>query len=255
MSKEYRRNEYIRKRRRKRAIKKSIIILILLLAILSILCLKLSFFDIKQIQVNNNKNVSKDEIIKLSNIKTGSNIFYQNFRKSKNGLKKNPYILDVSFKRKLPDEIEINVTERKAKFYAHVGSKFAVIDKGSTVIEIRDSIADMNLIRIDGIDQSKIVIGKTVVPSKDIKTKFINDISELVDRSNKNVPKMTEIDITDSKGFNVSYSDMVVKLGDMYGIENKLNKAINILLSQGLKSAKGYIDVSFNGNPVVNIQR
>ena len=66
---------------------------------------------------------------------------------------------------------------------------------------------------------------------------------------------MTSIDLTNTKDLKIHYGDIYVILGTVYGLEDKLNKAINILQSDGVKSSKGYIDVSFNGIPVVSIQR
>ena len=82
---------------------------------------------IKNIEVINNKNISKDEIIKLSGINKGDNIFYTNMDNIKNGIITNPYIMKVEIKRELPDTILINVKEREAVFYGEKDGKYYFI--------------------------------------------------------------------------------------------------------------------------------
>jgi cell division protein FtsQ len=255
MAKNSKRNELIKKRRKKKAIKRCIIFFVLLLSILITLCLKLSYFNITAITVLNNKNVSKEEIIKLSDINKGTNIFYQNFNKSKKSILSNPYILDVSFSRKIPNKIEISVDERKAEFYCQIDSKFFIIDKDAIVLEIRNDINNMKLTKIDGIDIKPIEVGKNIGSKDDKKVKTIRTFADLIQRTKTGVPEISSIDFTDSKNLKVNYGNMCVILGTWYNIESKLNKAIDILESDQVKSAKGYIDVSFNGMPVISIQR
>lgn len=248
-------NEMIRKRRKKKAVKKLILFFVLLLSILITLCFKLPYFNIGQITVYNNKSISQDEIIKLSNINKGTNLFYQNFASSKKAIMSNPYVLDVNFTRKIPNKVEILVSERKAEFYSVDGSQFAIFDKNLMVLELKDNISNMKLIRIDGIDIKSIQLGKTIGNDEDKKVKIIKTISDLISRKKDGVPDMTSINLTNTKDLKIYYGDIYVILGTGFGIEDKLNKAINILGADEVKSSKGYIDVSFNGIPVVSIQR
>ena len=248
-------NEMIRKRRKKKAFRKLILFFVLLLSILITLCFKLPYFNIVKINVFNNKSITKEEIIKLSNINIGSNLFYQNLESSKKLIMSNPYILDVNFSRKIPNKVEILVKERKAEFYSTAESKFVIFDKNSMVLELKNNIDNMKLIRIDGIDVKKLELGKTIDDTDGKKVKIISTISDLISRKKDGVPDMTSIDLTDAKDLKVYYGNIYVILGTGYGIEDKLNKAINILQSDGVKSSKGYIDVSFNGIPVVSLQR
>ena len=249
-------NEMIRRRRKKKAVKRLVLFFLLLLSILITLCFKLPYFNIKQITVFNNKSISAEEIIRLSNINNGTNLFYQNFDSSKKAIMSNPYILGVDFFRKIPNTVEIRVLERKAEFYSLDGSKFAIFDKNLMVLELKDNISNMKLVRIDGIDIKSIQLGNTIGNSEDKKVKTIKTISDLILRKEDGVPDMTSIDLNDTKDLKIYYGDIYVILGTGYGIENKLNKAIDILLqAEVVKSAKGYIDVSFDGIPVVSIQR
>ena len=45
------------------------------------LCLKLPYFNVKNIQINGNKNISQKDIILLSKISIGNNMFYIKFKR------------------------------------------------------------------------------------------------------------------------------------------------------------------------------
>lgn len=250
------RNELIRKRRKRRLYRKCILLFVLLISIMATLCFKLPYFNISNIQVINNKNISKDEIIKLSDIKEGTNIFYQNLGVCKKSILTNPYIEDISFSRRLPSTMQIIVSERKAQFYnINKDKKFVIIDKNGIVLEVRDDISKMQLVKLIGLNVEGMKAGDKLADSGDKKVATVKQLSALLDRADKNAPAMTEIDITDNSNVKVKYSGMSVMLGNSYDLEKKLNKALNIIVQNKLTSSKGYIDVSYNGNPVVSIEK
>lgn len=48
---------------------------------------------------------------------------------------------------------------------------------------------------------------------------------------------------------------MEIKLGSSDNILSKLNRAINIINGENLTTSTGYVDVSYNGNPVYSIDK
>lgn len=242
-------NQLIETRRKKKLLKKSFIFIVLLVSILITLCLKLPYFNIKEIVILNNKNVAKEEIIGLSNLYKGNNIFYINLRSSQRNILTNSYILDAAIKRKLPNIIEISVKERNAMFYNKKDNKFLVIDKNGIVLEEKENINNMKLIRLEGFDFENAQVGKTVPTDDNRKIKIITSITELVNNSNLDM-QMTIADVSDITNIKVYYNNMCIKLGTDDDLHNKLNKAINIIIKNDFKNSKGYVDVSFNGNPV-----
>ncbi|PRR78753.1 Cell division protein DivIB [Clostridium liquoris] len=249
-------NELIIKRRKKKFIKKCSLLLILLFSTLIILCLKHPYFDIKNIEVINNKNISKDEIIKLSGINKGDNIFYTNMDNIKNGIITNPYIMKVEIKRELPDTILINVKEREAVFYGEKDGKFAIVDKNGIVLEIRKDIKNMNLVKLQGFDVEKSQIGKPIATDDDRKLQLVYNISSLIGNRKDNY-KIALVDIQDMNNIQFYYGNVLIKVGNGDDLDKKLNKAFNILSQkEEIKNAKkAYIDVSFDGNPVVFIEK
>ena len=62
---------------------------------------------------------------------------------------------------------------------------------------------------------------------------------------------INRIDFTDTLNIQLEINKLIIKLGDEENLEDKLNKVINILIEEAdYVNLEGYIDVSFDGNPV-----
>ena len=247
-------NSLIQKRRKKNNARRRILLLIFMICIFSVLCFKLPYFNITGINVVNNKIVSKEEIVKLSGIEKGNNLFYINTTTGSEGILKNPYILSAKVERKLPNSIVITVVERDAIYYNTKDNKNFVIDKNGIVLEIKDDIKNMNLIKLDGFDYSKAEVGKQLESDDKRRLEAIIELAKYV-KSDNILSKVTSIDISDPNALNVYYGNICIKLGNCDNIDKKLNTAVNILQRDEVKQGKGYIDVSFQGNPVFYLEK
>jgi cell division protein FtsQ len=246
-------NELISIRRKKAIIRRSILIFVLLLGILGTICLKLSYFNIVEISVINNRNIKPEIIESLSGIKEGGNIFYINIKVAKNNIRSNPYILNVAIRRRLPNEVVIDVLERDAAFYIKEGRRFIILDSNGIVLEERDTIDNMKLVKLEGIKLSEIEMGKTIPVEDSRKVKVLAVLADLVNR-NKSSVKIDAIDLSNITAITVYSSQLSFKLGDSADLEKKLNTALNIALTSEVKGKKGYIDLSFEGAPVFYIE-
>lgn len=247
-------NELILRRRKKKRIKKLFMLFIMMMSLFVTLCLKLPYFNVKSVQVSGNKNISQKDIISLLNVKLGNNIFYINLKDGKNNILGNPYISNATVTRKFPSTIIINVKEREAVFYNNIDTQYFIVDKDGILLQKRDNIKDMKLTKLDGFDYSKCEVGKVLKDSDKRKTDAVVALGDIV-RNNKISQGLTLIDLNSSIDVKVYYGDICIKFGNVEDIDKKFNKALNILERKELKGVKGYIDVSFNGNPVFFIQK
>lgn len=247
-------NELILQRRRKRKIRKTLMLFLLLLSLFVTLCLKHPYFNIKKVEVYGNKNIVSKDIISLSNITLGNNIFYIDLKDAENNILRNPYIETAKISRKLPTNIRIDIKEREAVFYNGKEKNYFVIDKNGTLLQKRDNIDGMKLIKLDGLDYTKTGVGKLVEDKDKRKIEAIALLGDLIGNS-KTPLGITSIDISNSVDIKAYFGNIYVKLGGADDLEKKLNKALNILVRKELSGAKGYIDVSFDGNPVFFIEK
>lgn len=245
-------NELILKRRKKMKLKKTIMLFLLMISLFVTLCLKLQYFNIKSIEVGGNKNIQQKEISLLSGINLGNNIFYVDLKSSKNNILSNPYISNVEIKQKLPSTIQITVEEREAVFYNEKNKKYFVVDKNGILLQQRDDIKGMKLIKLDGVDYTNIELGKPLEDKDNSKNDAVKFLGELI--QNNKISSITSVDLSSSIDIKVYSDNILIKLGSSDNIYEKLNKALNILVRKEFKGAKGYIDVSFDGNPIFFIE-
>lgn len=247
-------NGLIIKRRKKKLFKKSFFLFIIANIIIVVLCYKLPFFNINSIDVNNNKLLNKEEIIKLSGIYLGNNIFYSSMKKAQENVIKSPYILGAKVKRVLPSKIIVNVDERATFFYLKQGNFIYLIDKAGFVLDRRENIDVRNLIEIKSDDIKSIKIGEKL-PSKDDRLfNILEEFSNIIIQ-NKELKAISYIELTNLMDIKIFYNNFLIKLGDYQDITQKINKAFSILQIEELKNGKGYIDVSYKGNPVFFIDK
>ena len=110
----------------------------------------IEYFTVDGIAVVGNEEISDEEILELSELKTGENIFdvYPWFVERR--IKKNLYVKDVDVDRKLPNEVIIRVTERDGKAQFRMGKRFVITDNEGMVLEISKEERQITL--VDGIE-------------------------------------------------------------------------------------------------------
>lgn len=248
-------NELIEKRRKRLRRKKLIVFLVLLAVILIIVSIKMPYFKIQTINVYNNSTLNSNEIISESKIKKGANIFYLNTKSIESNILDNPYVSNVKISRKLPNTINIYVEERKAAFYVEKDKKYVIIDKNGICLEIVSDIKNLNLIQLIGVDASKAKVGEVIAVDDKRKLSTISTLTDIISANNSICKNIKSIDIQDEVNINAYYNNMEIKLGSSDDLLKKLNRAINIINGENLSAQKGYVDVSFNGNPVYSIQK
>ena len=247
-------NELIRKRRKRRAIRRNIVLIILLVAVSITLCLKLTYFNVDTVAIHNNSIISSEEITENANINFGTNIFYMNLKQIKTNVLGNPYIEEVAVKRLLPRTISITVKEREAKFYGEADNQYVIIDNNGVMLEKRDNIDGMNLTRLSGLEFQKAELGVLVPGVDERKQEIIRTITELIGLNSSDI-KIDSVNLESTVNIEMHCQNILVKLGDGENLKQKMNKALNIIVANNLISQKGYVDVSFNGNPVIDIEK
>jgi len=96
----------------------------------------IDYFTINGIAVAGNDDVTDEEIVKLSEIEAGENIFDIHPRFAEKRIKKNLYIENVNVKRKFPDKVEIVVSERKGAAQFVNDKEYIITDIEGSVLEI-----------------------------------------------------------------------------------------------------------------------
>ena len=169
-----------RKIKKKKKGKKAFIIILifLIIGVLASGCYLLftsSTFDVSEVELNGTERYTKEEIMSGLNISFGKNIFIEFFSYNKVNINKFPYLSDINLNIKLPNKIQLNVSERTSKYLAYdkEKNKFFKIDGEGYILEegkIEEKTEDEMLVygitfadeiifgeKINEIDYSKIL--------------------------------------------------------------------------------------------------
>jgi len=111
----------------------------LLLTLGTCFFLKSDFFFLKQVVINNNKYLSKEDVNNRLNLEQNKNIFFYDLEKLENRVKESTYVKDCEIKRKIPNKLIVNVKEKNIIGPLYNGKSYCYIDdQGKFVDELKE---------------------------------------------------------------------------------------------------------------------
>lgn len=138
---------------------KGIGIVLLVVGAIAFLCTT-PLFNVTEIEVIGNANVSKEEIVSLSQIQLQENMFKNLKTTVKENIKGNAYIEDVKVKRVLPNKMQITVQERQIKFMVKLLESYAYINSQGYILEITKQTKEVPIIEGISTPEEEIIAGR-----------------------------------------------------------------------------------------------
>lgn len=227
---------------------KNILKIILLLGVIiggTIFSMTSPIFNIKEIQVTNNNITPSDTIISLSELKLDENIFKFNKYNVKNKIKENAYIEDVKIHRKIPNVVQIEITQRQPKYSIDFMGKYAYINSQGYILEVADTNNGLPIIQGIATNEEKIVPNSRL--NEDDLTSLENIIKIMdIAKENNLDTKVTSIDITNKNQYSIYIQEEKkrIHLGENTNLGNKMLYAISIMEKE--KGIEG--DIYVNGD-------
>ena len=246
MKREVPRDEFVRKRQerqkkiRKRRIKAFFILFILTaLCVGAVLCLTV-FFPIEKVVIKGSKIYSVEEIFENSNIESGDNLFLVSRNKTEERLKsKLPYIDSVTFKRELPETLNITVKDATEFAVYEVKEQYYTVSESGWVMK-KSGEKPENLICIKG-NEINCKVGSQIVYNDSSQKELIETISQSLKDAKINA------DLIDTTGkINITLGvegRFTVNLGNSNFIEEKI-KHLAGMIKEMPEENKGKIDLS-----------
>jgi cell division protein FtsQ len=200
--------------------------------------------------VNGNSSVAREEIIKLSSIYYGENIFRINKKNSMKSIFQNPYIKRIKIKRALPSKVIIDIIEREIMAYVPYVGSYLNIDEEGMILEINPAIKRPDLPVVKGLKFETFKVGECLsVENKEQFTTITLLIKEIKNAEMLNM--VSEIDITDLSNIRLKIKEGIkANLGDDDNMNYKINFAKSIVEDVKKQNLKGTIEMSHKGNPV-----
>ncbi len=205
-------------------------------------------FNIKNIVVEKNNQISSEQIISLSNIQKDTNMFKVSSKETEKLIKENPYIKNIKIRRNLPDTIKIIVTERTASCMLEYGSSYAYIDNQGYILEISASPKE-GLSKIKGYETKEEEIEKgNRLCASDLKK--LNMVIKIISsaKSNKIDNLITTINIENDNNYELYLESegKTAYLGDCTSLDTRMLYLKVILEKEKDHEGEIIIDMDLN---------
>ncbi|MBU5454608.1 cell division protein FtsQ/DivIB [Caproiciproducens sp. MSJ-32] len=248
-------SSFIKKRRRKKLIKKFTLGFLVIVVGIIIFIYKAPIFNLKDIKVNGLVTLTKETIQEMLKYEIGQNIFTINYKEMENTLKENPYIKSVKITKNGINSLDIKIEENKIGFYSLRDNTIFTINNEGIIVEELTTIEDKNLIKIEGIDLTNKSIGQKILDDKNVS--LILDEFYRMEEVIREYYQISKLNLENINNISCYIEDIKIILGNKNNLQEKMNLALNIIEQEFTEKgySKGYIDLSFEGNPVMKVEK
>ncbi|WP_432664778.1 FtsQ-type POTRA domain-containing protein [Wukongibacter baidiensis] len=227
-------------------IKIYLLIFFLLSTLIFIILFKTNYFEISDIIVKNNIEISNEEIVAYSGVRIGDNTFKLKTSEIREKIIKTPFIKDVTIKRKLPNKLMVEVVERqKIAAISYMGLYFFVDNEG-VILYTSHEIDDTYV--IEGFEFESFTEGEKIKVKSDEDLKRAIALCGLLESSE--LPIKPKIACVEGEFILYLNDNFKIKLGRGENLERRfaIFKAIyRDLTSKNVDS--GVVDISHDGYP------
>ncbi|MHB1314422.1 MAG: cell division protein FtsQ/DivIB [Christensenellales bacterium] len=228
----------------KRSIK-TVLIVLLILAVLALAgFVGYEVFKVKKVVVEGNEVTEDEEIISLSGIEYGTNIFVADLDAAREGIAASPFLECTEISRVLPDTVAIKVKERCRRAVVQYLDKYLMIDEEGNILETGSEQMKESYPVVTGINITSFQIGCRLQATDTYQVDVLKEL--LVELQKQNLTEICEVDVSDPVGIILCCSNgLKVYLGEAENVKNKLERMKIIMLELEKKGiATGTIDVS-----------
>lgn len=208
-------------------------------------------FNISEIKVTGNEKITENQIISLSGIQLGDNIYKTNKKEVVNKIKQNSYIENIEFKRSLPNKIELNVEERKATYMLEFSNSYVYINNQGYILEISQEKIDGQIIIGFATETDQIHEGNRLCNEDLEKLDMVLKIMDSANRNNVST-LITKIDISDKSDYKLilESENKIAHLGDASNISTRILYLKSIIEHEKGKTGELFINGDLNNDKV-----
>ena len=240
----------IRRRRKRPNYFLRTLLFLLLVVTAGYFFLQSATFNLQKIVVSGNKEVPSNEIISLSGLRTGINIFSIEAEPSIKAIVTNPLVADVEISKEFPSTIEIHIQERTAVALIPSQNGMMFIDKDGYSLKEKRELSSLDLPIITGnVLPADFPLGKKIT-SADL-AMGIEVINQLDEELKK---RIAETNVKNNYITLFLDDNSQVRIGLPERLKEKLALFDAIVEEEKKKKDSkqiDYIDVSVEGAPVI----
>lgn len=203
-------------------------------------------FAITQIDISGNNQINQEQIMLLSSINLNDNILLLSKHRVEKSIKENPYIKEVTIKKKLPDKIEIVIEEREKSFVLRTSKEYVYIDTQGYILQTSNDKINKPIIYGYETNEEELIEGKRL---NDSDLDNLGTILKIIESSKKIdiSDKITYINIKEGKFILYLESEnKLIYLGNCSNLANRMLYAKDILDKEKEKQGKIFVDGNFS---------
>lgn len=206
-------------------------------------------FNVKEIIVQGNQKITKDEIINLSAITLDENTYKISKSKSEKKILENPYIKTAEIKRSLPSKIIITVEERTATYMIEYGNAYVYINNQGYILEVSNQKLEVPIIQGAETNTEELLPGGRLCNNDLEKMSTVIKIMELA-TNNEISNLITRIDIENSKNYKIvlESEQKVAYLGDETDLNTKILSIKSILEKEKNIAGEIFVNMDLKNN-------
>lgn len=229
--------------RRERALRTFYFLLVVvMLSVLVTLSLTV-LFKIENISVVGDEIYTKEQIIEISGLKTGENIFRTDTSAAKQKIEEAlSYVESATVRRKLPATIEIEIKKAMPCAAVRTTGQYAIISKTGKVLDVNVTVPEGTPI-FEGIAVKNAELGKVLETEREDDLKVLVNIVSVLEDSQ--LYDINYVNLSSLYNIEFMYNNrIIIQVGSSTDLQDKLVTAKYILDHNIGPEEKGTIDVS-----------
>lgn len=211
--------------------------LLLIVALLGGTILLGDTFRIHNILIEGTTYVSNEELIQLSGVREGENIFFLDSSLIKQRIESNPMLMVSSVIRKYPDTVLLEIIERKPTAVVEYMGSYGVLDEQGKVLRMESTLPAGSYPLLTGLRLTNVEVGKTVEIDNKKQTEAMNQLLQAFSSVDA-LSEIAQINLVDTNTIEMtSRTGISIQLGDAADLSSKASLVQQML--PGLQQ-KGY---------------
>ncbi|WP_276840534.1 FtsQ-type POTRA domain-containing protein, partial [Anaerovibrio lipolyticus] len=208
-------------------------------------------FVLKHVNVHGNTYLSDEEIIRISGVNLGENLFQLATDEIMQAIGKDIRIDQVIVRRNFPNSLDIQVVERIPLAIIKCDYGYLEVGRGGIVLDAHRNLSQIPVPIVSGVEVSDLFVGDTA------ENQQLSQVLDFLDKLNRDTAtSIAEINISDPNNVMVYMNHSVqLKMGALDSLQKKLE--ITESVNREVKQAKhpiDYVDARFDGSYSIKLK-
>ncbi|MCL2372536.1 MAG: FtsQ-type POTRA domain-containing protein [Defluviitaleaceae bacterium] len=206
------------------------------------------YFNIREIEIAGNYNVSQAEILAKLDFGNNTNILFANLSAARRRVLENFHIGYVSIQRDIPGRLYVTVQERRVVAYIeHVPGSFLSIDDQGRVIEVRSYFTEP-LPVLEGVQFNRFVLGELLDVPETYSFRTVVLYAQLLNQYDL-IHRVSHMIVSDPYNVRIMIGNIEFNVGDAAGADEKIRTVVAILDSlPNAEDMRGFAYIGHNQN-------